>query len=432
MNLQSLKPLVAVFLVGCSTQNATHWPSPGESQSKAPVPSPAVAIDNPYESVDWAASLQIRSTTHIHITDQAGLNRAAKLGYRHLPISNYYPSAPYYPIDKIRAGQFRVKQDFGAVKTINGEPHYLAGPIYWNDVIMDKTTGWYDTLPEAQRKQLPFKVGDFIFKDIPPNVLFAPNAEHHAFANVGGRVHINAPGSFYSSGTFDARNVFRTFWGGGEYSYGTGLPWQTAFRMMLEQLFFADGGGITINHPHWSGEKDLPQSLIEEMLDFDERVLGIEVLNSGDWDLEMWDKLLRTGRRCLGFFVPDWAVQTDAPDAGGFNVLLVDAFTEHQCLRAYRRGAFFGSQFGSPDLVFHRILLDRQKLTIETSSKADITFVTDQDRVTVAEATRAVYEMPTDAQGLPAIKYVRVEAGDGHERIFSQPIRFGVKRAELR
>jgi len=113
-------------------------------------------------------------------------------------------------------------------------------------------------------------------------------------------------------------------------------------------------------------------------------------------------------------------------------VLLVDAFTEHQCLRAYRRGAFFGSQFGSPDLVFHRILLDRQKLTIETSSKADITFVTDQDRVTVAEATRAVFEIPTNAQGLPAIKYVRVEAGDGHERIFSQPIRFGVKRAESR
>jgi hypothetical protein len=83
-------------------------------------------------------------------------------------------------------------------------------------------------------------------------------------------------------------------------------------------------------------------------------------------------------------------------------------------------------------LVFHRILLDRQKLTIETSSKADITFVTDQDRVTVAEATRAVFEIPTNAQGLPAIKYVRVEAGDGHERIFSQPIRFGVKRAESR
>ena len=60
--------------------------------------------------------------------------------------------------------------------------------------------------------------------------------------------------AFYSSGTFDARNVFRTFWGRRVF-HGTGLPWQTAFRMMLEQLFFADGGGITINHPHWSGKR---------------------------------------------------------------------------------------------------------------------------------------------------------------------------------
>ena len=70
MNLQSLKPLRR-FLGGLQHPECNTLAVPGESQSKAPVPSPAVAIDNPYESVDWAASLQIRSTTHIHITDQA-------------------------------------------------------------------------------------------------------------------------------------------------------------------------------------------------------------------------------------------------------------------------------------------------------------------------------------------------------------------------
>ncbi|HOA62941.1 MAG: hypothetical protein KA191_00005 [Verrucomicrobia bacterium] len=421
MSIKSLTLLSTILLLGCSADGQNH--AEADEARTQNTPNAQVEIDNPYALVNWDKAQQIRSTTHIHLTDQAALNRAAKLGYRHLPISNYYPSAPYYPIDTIRAGQFRVKQDFGAVKTVDGQPQYIPGPFYWNDVIMNKTNGWYDKLPEEQRAQLPFQVGDFILKDIPKNIIFSPNAEHHAFANIGPGVHINAPGSLYSSGTFDARNRFRTFWGGGEFSYGAGLPWQESFALMLEQLLFADGGGITINHPHWSG-KDLPQSLIEEMLDFDPRVLGIEVLNSDDWDLEMWDRLLCTGRRCLGFFVPDWQVQTDAPHPGGFNVLLVDEFTEHQCLQAYRRGAFFGSQFGGQALTFQRIELRDGKLTIETNSKGDLTVVTDQNRTGTADADRMVYEIPTNTQKIPTIKYVRIEASNGQERIFSQPIRF--------
>ncbi|MGI6520581.1 MAG: hypothetical protein ACOX2D_05540 [Fermentimonas sp.] len=388
---------------------------------------PKIEVDNPYKNVNWEKAIQIRSTSHVHITDQAALDRAARIGYRHLPISNYYPSAPYYPIDSIKDGQFRVKQDFGVVKIVNGQPQYIEGPIYWNDIIMDKETGWYNSLTVLQQRELPFKVGDFIFKRIPKNMIFSPNAEHHAFANVSGSVHINSLGSLFSSGTFDARNNFKTFWGGGEYSYGAGLTWQETFEKMLDQLLFKDGGGITINHPTWTntvnGKVELPQSLVEEMLDFDPRVLGIEVYCFTDWDLEMWDNILKTGRRCLGFFVPDWGVQIN-DFKGGFNILLMDDFTEHNCLKSYRDGAFFGSQFGSEDLIFKRISLENEQLIIEVNSKSNFTIITDKETSKIDNVTYVRHKISYDIFNIPTIKYIRVEVENGKERIFSQPIRF--------
>ena len=55
------------------------------------------------------------------------------------------------------------------------------------------------------------------------------------------QVHINSLGSLFSSGTFDARNNFKTFWGGGEYSYGAGLTWQETFEKMLEDVYKRQG-----------------------------------------------------------------------------------------------------------------------------------------------------------------------------------------------
>jgi len=53
------------------------------------VTTPNIEVDNPYKGVNWEKAIQIRSTSHIHITDQAGLDKAVRIGYRHLPISNY-------------------------------------------------------------------------------------------------------------------------------------------------------------------------------------------------------------------------------------------------------------------------------------------------------------------------------------------------------
>jgi len=78
-----------------------------------------------------------------------------------------------------------------------------------------------------------------------------------------------------------------------------------------------DGGGVTINHPLWS---KLDRQLMPDILDWDPRVLGCEVLENGRNSEHYWDWALSTGRQCFGVFVPDWGVDNDV---FGVNVLLV-------------------------------------------------------------------------------------------------------------
>ncbi|HCN78573.1 MAG TPA: hypothetical protein DIT13_15435 [Verrucomicrobiales bacterium] len=52
---------------------------------------------------------------------------------------------------------------------------------------------------------------------------------------------------------------------------GTNRPWRDVFREAFEKLQHPDGGGMTLNHPTGKLADYLP------MLDFDPRVLGIEV-----------------------------------------------------------------------------------------------------------------------------------------------------------
>jgi hypothetical protein len=348
---------------------------------------------------------------------------------RHIPISNYYPSAPYYPLHTIREGQFRVRQDFGVIynsqalegkeRWVNGQ--FLTGPLEWNKIIMDEKTGWYDQLSPELQKQMPFTIGEPAFPNIPSDLIVSPNAEHHSFTNSS--LHANSPGSLYTSGSFDARNKFLTADNG--YCFGTGKTWQAVFSEMLENLLFPDGGGITVNHPVWSR---LAFNEVCQMLDFDNRVLGIEVYNDTcetstntpqkGWAIELWDQLLSTGRKCYGFFVPDHTLSK------GRNILLVREFTERACLLAHRQGAFYGAINGS-GLGFNEIILKKNRLEVALNAKANIRFITNVDQVTKDNVDTAEFLIPVDKANRPEILYLRVEAEDATgEKIFSQPIRF--------
>jgi hypothetical protein len=398
---------------------------------KSTAPDSSYFADNPYEGINWKKFRQVASTTHVHITDQDKLDKICRnLKLKHIPISNYYPSVPYYPPQSIRKNQFMVRQEFGTIydrenaksgRIKNGR--FIDEPIEWNKVIMDPEKGWYNQLPPESKKQMPFTEEGPLFSNIPEDIIFSPNSEQHSFTNSS--LHACAVGSMFCSGTFDAHDEFLTKTNG--YCAGTGQPWQVIFRKILDNMQFADSGGITINHPVWSG---LKYEQIVEMLDFDPRVLGIEIYNDlcatgyGDpnrgWGLKFWDQVLSTGRRCLGFFVPDHTV------GKGKNILLVPDFNERECLRSYRKGAFYGVVIDT-DLQFSNIVLEKNRLTVETNKPATIRIVTDKDRISPRRTgdNAIEYQLPLDADGIPEIIYLRIEAYDEQSgQIYSQPIRF--------
>src|SRR5690554_6553552 len=75
-----------------------------------------VESDNPYTGIDWHSIRKVNSTSHLHITTEEQLRSYyGRCNLRHMPISNYYPSVPYYPIADIKANQFKVRQEFGVM-----------------------------------------------------------------------------------------------------------------------------------------------------------------------------------------------------------------------------------------------------------------------------------------------------------------------------
>ena len=82
----------------------------------------------PYTGVDWANAFQIRTTTHGHADNQKMLDAYLKRGFEFLTISNYYPSAPRYPLKDVHQYDFRINHNFPV--TVKGKR--TNGPFDWN------------------------------------------------------------------------------------------------------------------------------------------------------------------------------------------------------------------------------------------------------------------------------------------------------------
>ncbi len=387
-----------------------------------------MTVLNPYAGVNWEEARRVPSATHMHLGNQTQLENAYRYGIRHFPISNYYPSVPYD--DNTRRSDFTLRQWWPATRDGRG----IEPPINWNDIV-----NWQDELEEPHRSQLPFEETDLLYSAIPEDVILSHNAEHHGFSN--SQAHICSPGSSFASGTFDVHNKFQLNQHG--FPVGFGDTWQAAFAGMIDGLDHADGGGITINHPTWFSKFSDEQVL--EMLDFDDRVLGIEIYNdySGkrDWfekadyeapdeiepgfSLNMWDRVLSTGRRCWGFCVPDHSA------AGGGNwrgrcMLVVHECTEHACLKAYRDGSFYGCLTGEGPYV-QSFEATETSVSVTLSAAAEIRFVADAVVVKTGQGDEGAFAVP-QKDGSAAVSYVRVEVRDedSGERLFLQPVRYGV------
>lgn len=367
---------------------------------------------NPYRTVKWENIRHISGCTHMHCTNDRVLQKYLADGLGFVTFSNYYPSAPYYPLASIRENCFRCSQ-----KEYVYQDQWHSETLDFNRIIPQ----WKNELPENCREQLPFQAGNRVFSDLPPGIAEAPNAEHHFFADAHHMLHICSPGAMLTSGTFDRQKEFLL----NEHGYLSGcpLPWRQAFSSLLDSMITPDGGGIVINHPNWS---HLMPEFICEMLDFDERVLGIEVYNHDSHGLlegfseNIWDAILSTGRQCYGFFSQDHPT----PDQRwcGRIVLLVESPTMENCLRAMRQGQFYGAITGN-GLHFEYFDFDGKTLRAGTNRPALFKLLC---RTGVADdstyGTDFVWQLPEDQREKMVFLRLTVIEGRGEEKLFAQPV----------
>lgn len=319
---------------------------------------------NPYSNVDWSTYSQIITTTHDHVIDtnvstttKQHFDNLYNGGVRCFAISNYYPSAPMYPLSDYA-------EDIGGT--------------------------------------------------VPVDIIEVPNAEHHylaVYGLTGNSIHMNSIGSMFSSGK--PRGESPAGFAGGRV--------EDLVRDVTSQLLYADGGGLTINHPTWTYNQNLfSMDILKHILDIDERVLGIEIFSSTIWDVDLWDEILMSGRRCWGFAVPDHHHKSNATWYGR-NVLVVPELTQHECLRAFRNGNMY-CKYANTDLKFTGIALDDGTLTASTNEPATIKFI--GDGIVISE-TDNVTSASVNTDDL--VQYVRIEAETATDRILSQPIMFSTQ-----
>lgn len=412
MNRREFMMLGAAGVALCGAKNVSAEDDNGQSVAKRETPP---RNRRPYKGVDWSKVERIKTTSHGHCTSQKMLDVYLQRGFGLMTMSNYYPSAPYVPAAKMTKNYYRLHH--GHPVTVKGK--LVAGPFDWNKII----EGYKDKLDPKLARQLPFKEGGKLFKPLPPGVLEAPNAEHHGFRLDNGKfaanLHMCAPGSAYASGTFDARNIFKT-WSHAGYYFGSGEKWRIAVDRMIAGLVHPDGGGVTINHPLWS---KLDRSLMLEILDYDPRVLGIEVLSNGRNNEVYWDWALASGRQCFGFFVPDWGIKKEI---FGVNVLCVEERTVHACMRAYREGNFYGAAHGLDELSFTHISFDGKCVKAATDKPAVFEVVTALGVVKKSEGREIVWDVVPDGNSagprVDVFARIRANAADGcGEVLYSQP-----------
>lgn len=470
-------------------------------------------VENPYEGVDWSAARHLHGGSHMHTRSPEQWQELYDMGIRHFSLSNYYPSAPIWPLpDEFLSD----KPDL--VTAPNAEHHGTVDhSLHFTTLGSLYVTGYgrgFSTSFDVDWGQSPF---EYTFSDLNR---FNPNSDlpgegvyrldlrrqpvhpgqadqmelyvtldgarvcdHSTFQTVGDGSLERERFAGDESDTiyfcveeeevrlrveFDPEitNIDRM-----RVMQGANRPWRIAFSEALDGertdedgkplagLLFSDGGGIVINHPRHPVRESI------EMLEFDERVLGVEVWNHRRWFglrdepphmqyYAHWDSLLTNGHRAYGFFVKDHRLS-----GRGRNILLVPEpegrtakQRERDALRAYRTGQFYGllgawdhvdeqgrvqqpydrssfsfrsielirSEEGAPPAV--RVRVDGHDT--EKRPNIQIRFITDLGIEKVVNQQReARFNLPGAEAGRVHRKYVRVEAyayPDTHNR--DQPL----------
>lgn len=329
---------------------------------------------NPYKAVatktdsvtgkkTWSDKIKdIKSTCHMHISLAAHFKKAVDKGYEHLAFSNYHASVPIVPIRDI-------------LPTLPGYDSSIhTVPDYWIE---------------------------------------SPNAEHVYFTGEVNQLHMNAIGSYLTTGSDNT----------GQGSGGFDGTTDDFFDLAMAHLKYANGGGVSINHPKWSG---LTADKIIELYDKG-AVFGLEIYNAdceyhkqNGYALELWDAVLSTGRQIFGLAVPDHSAESSSnPDWAtwpwGYNHMLCRTTDEVEILLAYRNGRFY-TTIDNDNLSLEYFGLDNGVATIRTSEAGTITFTTKTRTVVTENSTEASITLTSGDV------YVRASCETATNKLFTNAI----------
>ncbi|WP_437192859.1 hypothetical protein [Planctomicrobium sp. SH527] len=445
---------------------------------------------NPYEEVNWGNWEYLHSMSHQHQGEtDASRDTFYKMGYRHFAFSNYYPSSP------VEMSETFQKSHPDVVSAPNAEQHsFTDAGLHFNGIGSRLSTGYGSTVGNKQLQECPFKhefnnlnvfgakpyLGTYRL-DVTIEKQGDKESASPALLTVRGATKCSPRQQFEDQGPVEnlplnvgAHSMYFRMSAPDlkvEVAYdnsqlkitrvrlmqGTNRPWREMFKAALDGevidgqqvggLLHPTGGGVTLNHP------TLAAADYFAMLDFDPRVLGIEIWNQhhgfgfGSKQRKdeyvhyyrLWDQILSTGRRCWAFCVKDHLTF-----GRGRNVLIVPPAKETTpeerealALKAYRQGAFFGSvaslsvndygEVAAPydysEFRFSRIevLKDEsgkaKSLVVEVTGNdknkkpnVQIRIVTDRGIEMSSDDTTAEFPFERDTTGRIKPSFVRVEA----------------------
>lgn len=364
----------------------------------------------PYSGINWEKVHRIAGTTHMHCENQAELTAFTSQGMEFAAVSNYYPSAPWFPLKDIRENTFKLRQ----------KSFLRNGRLFMEEMDFRKELASWGADEAARYPELPQDEGENIFTDIPENLIEAPNAEHAWFADFSPYLHVCSPGCTLTTSHFDRSRKYGMCAHG--LQLGFPLPWREGFRHLLDSLIIPDGGGLVIAHPH---ESHLSLEELCGFLDFDQRVLGIEVYNHNsactynDSAETEWDYVLGTGRQCFGFFVQDHLMKGRVWK--GRNILLAEERSMESCLRAYRSGNFYGAILGT-GYAFDHISFDGRTLTARCNREGVFQLCSRCGVIMDSAGREFSFTVPENER--QKHRYLRLMAWepDTWERLYAQPM----------
>ena len=334
---------------------------------------------NPYKQIatilnnntyTWSPRIKdILSTCDLHAVKALYFTRAKNAGYDHIAISNYHSSSPAVPIVEI--------------------------------------------LPELEGY-------DATRDSVPENWLESPNAEHVYFSDAtdwvgqdaGSHLHLCSVGSYLTSG---ADNT-----GVGEGGFNGTVK---QFAVQAERLLkYPNGGGITINHPKWSG---IDANGIINLLTLN-NVFGMEIYNANSqhvngkgYSLDIWDEVLSKGCQIFGTAVPDHETEgsywNDHLPLGFIHLLCVSK-DEQEIMLAYRNGRFYTTIDNDSLLLRYFGINNDGLVTFIASQSGTIKFITAQRNLVVENSTTATFQTRDNDI------YIRAEIQTNNNRLFTNAI----------